>query len=1013
MNPASVTFRFRPTRPVAFVDLRGEMLDWRATHALAPAPGGGWLETSLALAPGVYSYKFRLADGQWALDQENPRTRACDGLRNSVLVVGGAEEPLLHAPVRPWVYVEDDGRLCLRAGLRRGAGERLALRWSEATGARRDSAMRMVAAEDEHLLFECHLPASARTLEYLFVLADGSARGRPGGAGQAFRVARHDLEAHAPAWWREAIVYSVFVDRFRGRSGALGSPAHERGRAGGDLDGIVEALPYLEELGVTALHLTPIVTAPSAHRYDVVDPRAVDPALGGEAALDRLLDAAHARGLRVLLDITVTHVHRDCAAFADVRARGPASPWFRWFRVNAWPFREGPNPGYAHYQKGQWQEPLLDTSYPEVADWLVGTFEHWTRRGADGFRVDAAMDLPLPLLGRIGRAVRRLRPDAALFGEVISENSFRYTADGLDAATDFAASHALHDWLWRTGAGARRTTELLARRRFQRGGAGWTALGFLSSHDQARLATLTSDPRIARLGLLLLLLRPEVPSIYYGDEVGLASRDGGRDFEDAWPDRRPMPWEPAQWDEVTLALTRSAIAARRANRALAMGDEESIDCGDEDVLAFRRRAGDQIVDVFAHRGAGEVDLPLPGGAPAHAEVLVATGVCELDLERGRLRLGPWSGVALRRSVRPATQAAWEALRHGARDLHAAAFAAGALETPAPPVHLYLTVTERCNLACAHCITDAPARTQGGRARTTQRWLLEALAEVLPGVEYVGFAHGGESLVDPGFFDVLAAIRRARRGRPGRTDVHLLSNGMLLDESRVRALLDGGLTSLAVSLDGASAATNDALRIGGRFEQIVANLRGALALRRRLGADLRIGISSVVTAENVAELPALGHLAASLGVDWLKIEELVPATPAARRSLLLLSPAEVAEGMGRLREQLAGSPVVLVEHLDPHSGGCSCGDDVPAALRRFREADDFANRARFVACRLPWEQVCIDPDGVVRQVDYDHPPLGNLLERSFLSLWNGETAQEVRRTALRRCRRTRSSEERRP
>jgi MoaA/NifB/PqqE/SkfB family radical SAM enzyme len=165
---------------------------------------------------------------------------------------------------------------------------------------------------------------------------------------------------------------------------------------------------------------------------------------------------------------------------------------------------------------------------------------------------------------------------------------------------------------------------------------------------------------------------------------------------------------------------------------------------------------------------------------------------------------------------------------------------------------------------------------------------------------------------------------------------------------------------------------------------------------------------VVTAENVTELGALGRLASSLGVDWLKIEELFPATPAARRSLLKLSPAQIEEAMAELHQTLAHSSVVLVDHRDP-PGGCSCGDDVSPALRRFRAADDFANRARFVPCRLPWEQLCVDPDGVVHQVDYDHPPLGSLFERRLLDLWNGEAAQEVRRAALRSCRRTISSE----
>jgi hypothetical protein len=116
-------------------------------------------------------------------------------------------------------------------------------------------------------------------------------------------------------------------------------------------------------------------------------------------------------------------------------------------------------------------------------------------------------------------------------------------------------------------------------------------------------------------------------------------------------------------------------------------------------------------------------------------------------------------------------------------------------------------------------------------------------------------------------------------------------------------------------------------------------------------------------------------------------------------------------MAELLNALARSSVVLVDHHTPLPlGGCSCGDEVSPALRRFREADDFANRARFVPCRLPWEQLCVDPDGIVRQVDYDHPPLGSLFERPLLDLWNGDVAQQVRHAALRSCRRKPSAGE---
>lgn len=120
-------FRYRPTQPVPFVEVYGDMVHWRRGQEMQPI-GDGWLETTFRVGVGTYSYKFRLSNNEWVLDPDNPRTRGCDGTCNSPLVVGGADEPILHAPARPYLFIEEDGRLCVRAGVRRGHAETLALR---------------------------------------------------------------------------------------------------------------------------------------------------------------------------------------------------------------------------------------------------------------------------------------------------------------------------------------------------------------------------------------------------------------------------------------------------------------------------------------------------------------------------------------------------------------------------------------------------------------------------------------------------------------------------------------------------------------------------------------------------------------------------------------------------------------------------------------------------------------------------------------------------------------------
>ncbi|HEU0035479.1 MAG TPA: alpha-amylase family glycosyl hydrolase [Kofleriaceae bacterium] len=967
-----VTVRATPARPVVGLELYGELPCWEQPIAMQRAGAG--FEAQLRLGPGVYEIKARAPDGSWLVDP-SWRTIARGDEVNGVVVVGGTDEPVLHAPASPWLRVAGDGRVTVRAALRRGAGDRLALRVDEGL-----HWMQPIGDTASHRWFELELAGATRALEYAFVLADGRTIGA---AGCAITVALRDVAHALPAWWHDAVVYTIFVDRFRRAGGWRGQPGWQRDdRAGGDLDGIRDALPYLADLGVTALHLTPICLAPSVHRYDAIDPVAIEPALGGEPAFARLVDAAHARGMRVIVDVATTHVDRELAPFRDVRERGPGSPYWPWFQTLRWPFFDGPDPGYRHYQKGQWQEPLLAVDHPEVQDAICGWFQTWARRGIDGVRVDAAADLPPALLARIRDTVRAVNRDAIVIGEVVPACVQRFAPGALDAATDFAAREALVGWL--AGGAAATVVETYATQRL-RGAAGPHALGFTSTHDQPRIATVTQDPAIARLGLVAVVLGARVPLLYYGDEIGLgADRDAAaRAFEDAWPDRQPMPWDATAWDRETLAAVTSALALRRAARVVRHGDER-VEMIAEDTIVIRRALLDDVIEIVIHRGTSERAIAVDG------EPVLALAVGDARLAGDQLVLGPRSLAVLDRRAPISV----ELCEHNSELAdHAARY--HMTDSVAYPTRLYVTVTEACNLRCQHCITDAPARTQSGRARTLQPWLLDALEPAFAHADYVAFTHGGESITAPIFPEVLRRIARARARRSRRADIHLVSNGMLLDEARVAELAELGVTSLMISLDGATPTTNDRIRVLGKLDRVVANVAAAVQLRAREQLDLRIGISTVVGRLNHHELPALGKLCLELGVDWLKVEETYPATAFARHDLLSPRAPEVTAAMAALRDVVAGRPLVLVDHLDPPAG-CGCVDctDDPVA-RAFRDADDFANRFAYRACRAAYEQVAIDPDGTVHLVDYAGAPLGSLLEQPMLALWNAPPAVQAR------------------
>ena len=150
------------------------------------------------------------------------------------------------------------------------------------------------------------------------------------------------MSIDTPDWVRDAVFYQIFPDRFAAsdlvvKPGPLedwDAPPTTHGFKGGDLLGIVEHLPYLTDLGITALYLTPIFSSASNHRYHTYDYLAVDPLLGGDAALRTLLDAAHARGMRVVLDGVFNHTGRGFWPFHHVLEAGAASPYRSWFHLD-------------------------------------------------------------------------------------------------------------------------------------------------------------------------------------------------------------------------------------------------------------------------------------------------------------------------------------------------------------------------------------------------------------------------------------------------------------------------------------------------------------------------------------------------------------------------------------------------------------------------------------------------------------------------------------------------------
>jgi glycosidase/MoaA/NifB/PqqE/SkfB family radical SAM enzyme len=925
--------------------LLGEMADWR---------NGLPLPCEIELGELPYQYKLLVNERDWRLDPAQPRTRASDGHRNSL--IGGAPEPWLFGPGAPWVVELASGELRVLFGVRRGREVLPSVSWREG-GAWTTTNAEPAFEEDEHVFFVTRLPVSSGAV----TLSLG---------GHEFAWRRAPARERLPAWWASAVIYGIFVDRFRpAEDGPEWRRAPVRGApAGGHLDGIVRSVDYLRELGVNTLYLTPVHVGASAHRYDVVDPLVVDPALGGEEAYARLV----ASGLRIIQDVSFAHAGHGFAPYEDVRANGRASrfaPWFQW-----------KNGELVHYGRRR-DAPLFDLECADVQALAIETIERWAKRGVKGLRLDMTAEIPIALGQRIRKRFRELVPDGAVFGELVPQHAWRWREAGvLDAATDFDFHRIVGD-LTAGDITPAAAFSLLARSELLRGDdARRHAVRFLSTHDHVRLATRVRGSRRLACAEALLAVMPGVPLLHYGEEHRLQSTDPQREIEDVWPDRMPMLWGPSP--------VSSLLRLRAESEALRTGDLSLLHA-DDSTLVIRRRAGREVVDVAINFSSDPKTIELEDDElPRMSQLGALNGGSVQD---ARISLPPFASVVARRVSSVSLRAR--------RNLHVRDddLRRGSEVPQARPSRFFFAVTERCNLRCAHCITHAPERTASGTARTMTPAVLAALAPSFAYGEYFAFTHGGESLTTPIFWDVLAAMAQARGDEP--YVAHLLTNGLLLDLATAKRLHASGVTSVSISLDGATAATNDAIRIGGRFDDVVAQLREVAQWRRSEKIDLRLGISTVLLQQNLDALDAMVDLAASLGVDWLKLEEGVPATDFARRSLVA-PPAERIERL--IASARARFPdLVIVDHTRERAvWRCRLDDDT----RAFLAADEHANRAVIHPCRTPWETIAIEPNGDVRIGDVFGPLLGNVLASELAELWLAEPAraQRVTSTQQRLC-----------